>query len=95
MIGVFIADDHPVVRQGIRQIVAATDDIAVVDEATTGHETLLPGTPMSLQGEEQRLKDGRGHLGNSCDRMPNLKSAKLGLAWLDFFAAYFLSSSED
>lgn len=40
MIGVFIADDHPVVRQGIRQIVAATDDIAVVDEATTGHEAL-------------------------------------------------------
>jgi two-component system invasion response regulator UvrY len=40
MIGVFIADDHPVVRQGIRQIVAATEDITVVDEATTGHETL-------------------------------------------------------
>lgn len=40
MIGVFIADDHPVVRQGIRQIVATTDDITVVDEATTGHETL-------------------------------------------------------
>ena len=40
MIGVFIADDHPVVRQGIRQIVAATDDITVVDEATTGHEAL-------------------------------------------------------
>ena len=37
---VLIADDHPVVRQGIRQIVAATDDITVVDEATTGHETL-------------------------------------------------------
>jgi two-component system, NarL family, invasion response regulator UvrY len=40
MIGVFIADDHPVVRQGIRQIVASTDDIKVVDEATTGHEAL-------------------------------------------------------
>jgi two-component system, NarL family, invasion response regulator UvrY len=40
VIGVFIADDHPVVRQGIRQIVAATDDITVVDEATTGHEAL-------------------------------------------------------
>jgi two-component system invasion response regulator UvrY len=40
MIGVFIADDHPVVRQGIRQIVASTDDITVVDEATTGHEAL-------------------------------------------------------
>lgn len=40
MIGVFITDDHPVVRQGIRQIVAATDDITIVDEATTGHEAL-------------------------------------------------------
>jgi two-component system invasion response regulator UvrY len=40
MIGVFIADDHPVVRQGIRQIVASTDDIKVVDEATTGHEAM-------------------------------------------------------
>ena len=50
MIGVFIADDHPVVRQGIRQIVAATDDITVVDEATTGHETLqrLAGTQCDL-----------------------------------------------
>lgn len=40
MIGLFIADDHPVVRQGIRQIVAATDDITVVDEATNGYEAL-------------------------------------------------------
>ncbi len=40
MIKVFIADDHPVVRRGIRQIVADTHDIVVVGEATTGAETL-------------------------------------------------------
>ena len=40
MIRVFIADDHPVVRKGIRQIVADTSDIVVVGEATTGREAL-------------------------------------------------------
>jgi two-component system, NarL family, invasion response regulator UvrY len=40
VIRVFIADDHPVVRRGIRQIVADTHDIVVVGEATTGRETL-------------------------------------------------------
>jgi two-component system, NarL family, invasion response regulator UvrY len=50
MIRVFIADDHPVVRQGIRQIVAATDDIVVGEEATTGPEVLerLPETACDL-----------------------------------------------
>ena len=36
MINVLIADDHPVVRQGIRQIVSTTTDIAVVDEVGEG-----------------------------------------------------------
>jgi two-component system, NarL family, invasion response regulator UvrY len=40
MTRVFIADDHPVVRRGIRQIVSDTHDIVVVGEATTGVETL-------------------------------------------------------
>jgi two-component system invasion response regulator UvrY len=39
MINVLIADDHPVVRQGIRQIVAQSSDIAVMGEATTAQET--------------------------------------------------------
>jgi DNA-binding NarL/FixJ family response regulator len=39
-IRVLIADDHPVVRQGIRQIVAQTDDIVIAGEATTGPEVL-------------------------------------------------------
>ena len=40
MIRVAIVDDHPVVRQGIRQICAGCDDISVVTDATTGHELL-------------------------------------------------------
>jgi two-component system invasion response regulator UvrY len=33
MIKVLIADDHPIVRRGIRQALSETDDIAVTDEA--------------------------------------------------------------
>jgi DNA-binding NarL/FixJ family response regulator len=40
MIKIFIADDHPVVRQGVRQIVGLHDDLVVAGEATTGRETV-------------------------------------------------------
>ena len=40
MIKVLIADDHPVIRQGIRRIVASGGDMLVVDEATNGSELL-------------------------------------------------------
>jgi DNA-binding NarL/FixJ family response regulator len=40
MIRILVADDHPVVHQGLKQIVAGTTDIFVVDEAATGQEVL-------------------------------------------------------
>ena len=40
MIKVLIADDHPVVRQGLKQILAETRDIVVADEAASGQEVL-------------------------------------------------------
>ena len=40
MIRIVIADDHPVVRQGIRQIVDAAGDMLIADEATDGRELL-------------------------------------------------------
>ena len=40
MIKVLITDDHPVVRQGIRQILAEYSDIVLVDEAGGGSELL-------------------------------------------------------
>ena len=40
MIRVLIADDHPVVRQGLRQIVAAAPGMAPAGEACDGNEVL-------------------------------------------------------
>lgn len=40
MIRILIADDHAIVRKGLKQIVAETADMVVADEACTGHEVL-------------------------------------------------------
>jgi len=40
MIRVLIADDHAVVREGLKRIVAQNADMSVVGEAGTGHEVL-------------------------------------------------------
>jgi DNA-binding NarL/FixJ family response regulator len=40
MIRIFIADDHAIVRSGVKQILATAGDIAVVGEASNGAEVL-------------------------------------------------------
>ena len=40
MIKVLIADDHPIVRQGLRQILSDTPDLRVAGEAVNGQEAL-------------------------------------------------------
>ncbi|MGA2296051.1 MAG: response regulator transcription factor [FCB group bacterium] len=40
MIKIVIADDHAVVRKGLKQIFEETQDITVVDEASSGNELL-------------------------------------------------------
>jgi len=40
MIRILVADDHAVVRQGVKQILADVNDMAVKDEAQDGSETL-------------------------------------------------------
>jgi len=40
MIRVLIADDHPIVRQGLRQILSGISDMKVTGEAIDGQETL-------------------------------------------------------
>jgi DNA-binding NarL/FixJ family response regulator len=37
---VFIADDHPVVRQGLKQLLSAEADFSVAGEASSGHEVI-------------------------------------------------------
>ena len=40
MIKVMIADDHPIVREGLKQFISKTSDMIVVDEASNGQEVL-------------------------------------------------------
>jgi two-component system, NarL family, invasion response regulator UvrY len=40
VIKIVIADDHAIVREGLKQILAETSDMMVVGEAATGHEVL-------------------------------------------------------
>lgn len=40
MIRVLIADDHAIVREGLKQVLAAAGDIAVAGEAADGHEVM-------------------------------------------------------
>lgn len=40
MIKVFITDDHPIVRQGLRQILSETTDMMVAGEAVNAQKTL-------------------------------------------------------
>ncbi|MEX3937930.1 DNA-binding response regulator, partial [Paraburkholderia phymatum] len=40
MIRILIADDHAIVRGGLRQIIATTSDIVVVAEAAHGAEVV-------------------------------------------------------
>ena len=40
MIRVVIADDHTIVREGLKQLLCAAGDLEVVGEARDGHETL-------------------------------------------------------
>ncbi len=39
-ISILIADDHTIVREGLKQILAETPDMVVVDEASNGQEVL-------------------------------------------------------
>lgn len=61
-IGVVIADDHPVVREGLRSMLSTAEDVAVVGEAGSGAEAvakaraLQPGVMLL----DIRMPDGGG-----------------------------------
>ena len=40
MIKILIADDHAIVREGLKQILAETTDLVVAGEVANGHEVL-------------------------------------------------------
>ena len=61
-IGVFLLDDHEVVRAGLRSLLEAEDDFAVVGEASTVAEALarIPPTRPQVAILDVRLPDGSG-----------------------------------
>lgn len=62
MIRVLITDDHAIVREGLRQIVAETDDISVVAEASNASETIdmLRATAVDVLVLDLNLPDRHG-----------------------------------
>ena len=40
MIRVLVADDHPIIRKGLKEVLANTDNIVVIAEAADGDEVL-------------------------------------------------------
>ena len=41
MISILLADDHPVVRAGLREMLAAEPDMDVIGEAASGDEAVV------------------------------------------------------
>lgn len=61
-LGVFLLDDHQVVRTGLRALLEPSDDIVVVGEAGTVAEALarIPPTKPNVAILDVRLPDGSG-----------------------------------
>jgi len=61
-IGIFILDDHELVRSGLRTAFELVDDIDVVGEASTAEEALrrIPATHPDVAILDMRLPDGNG-----------------------------------
>jgi DNA-binding NarL/FixJ family response regulator len=61
-IGVFLLDDHEIVRQGVRALLEAQPDFTVVGEASTAAEALarIPAAEPDVAVLDVRLPDGDG-----------------------------------
>jgi DNA-binding NarL/FixJ family response regulator len=67
LIRVLIADDHPIVRQGLEIVINSQPDLKLVGQAANGNEAL------ALFGE---LKPDVVVPGDRCDEMPGSRSVE-------------------
>jgi DNA-binding NarL/FixJ family response regulator len=76
MLRILIADDHPVFRRGLKQIIDETPDMYVADEAADGWEALRKGTTGDY---DIVLLDISMPYKNGLDVLSQLKSARPAL----------------
>jgi DNA-binding NarL/FixJ family response regulator len=81
MISVLIADDHPVVRQGISVLLSVHEDMAVAGEAADGEQTLILAAELKPDVLLLDLKlpglDGLAVLGQLSERSPATRALVL------------------
>ncbi|MFC1908168.1 response regulator [Chloroflexota bacterium] len=76
MIRILIADDHAIVREGLKQIIADTTDIVVAGEASNGQEVL---NKVSENGYDLLLLDITMPDKNGVDILKEVKKKRPGL----------------
>lgn len=61
-IGVFLLDDHEIVRRGLKDLIDAEDDLSVIGEASTAAQALarIPAVRPRVAVLDVRLPDGNG-----------------------------------
>ena len=79
MIRILVADDHPIVRQGLKQIIADNPDMVVATEAADGQEVL---SQVWKNEFDVVLLDISMPVMNGMDILKQLKSQKPRLAVL-------------
>lgn len=76
MIKILIADDHAIVRKGLKQIVADTPDMVVFGEASNGHEVIMK---VSKDDYDVIVLDINMPGMNGLDVLKELKTQRLGI----------------
>jgi len=83
-ISVFLLDDHEIVRRGLRELLAATDDLVVVGESGLAEEAVrrIPALRPDVAIFDARLPDGSGI--DACRRVRSVDPTIRGLVLTSF-----------
>lgn len=83
MIRIVIADDHAIVREGLKRIVSAADDLTVVKEAGDGHRVmeLVRSCPMDVLVLDLSMpgRSGMALIKQACAESPSLRILVLSM----------------
>jgi len=83
-ISVYLLDDHEIVRRGLRELLAATDDLVVVGESGLAEEAVrrIPALRPDVAIFDARLPDGSGI--DACRRVRSVDQTIRGLVLTSF-----------